>query len=83
MILRNLTPQKAMAILEADNAIAWARITSKLEIQRMNKHTLDYIDLHPDPIDTEDEPGGLLFWLYVASTVVVGAALLVILMGWS
>ena len=48
----------------------------------MNKHSLDYIDMHPDPIDTE-EPSDMMFWLYVASTVVVGAALLVILMGWA
>ena len=82
MILRNLTPQRAMAILEADNAIAWARITSQLEIQRMNKHTLDYIDLHPDPIDTE-EPSDMMFWLGVAGVFVAGCALLVIAMGWA
>jgi len=83
--IAKITPMQAWCLIEADQAIQaiqWAQFTSKLEIQRMNKHSQTYVDLRPDPIDTE-EPSDLMFWLYVACTVVVGAALLVILMGWS
>jgi hypothetical protein len=89
-----LTPQRAMAIMEADQAIAWARITSHMEIQRMSKHSKPYAEIDyarqadiramefaPEPLE-QDEPSNLMFWLYVACTFVAGCALLVVLMGW-
>ena len=82
MNIDKITPMQAWCLIEADQAIQWAQFTSKLEIQRMNKHSLDYIDMHPEPLE-QDEPWGLMFWLGVAGVFVAGCALLVILMGWS
>jgi hypothetical protein len=48
----------------------------------MNKHSQTYIDLRPDPIDTE-EPSDIMFWLGVAMVFVGSCALLVIAMGWA
>jgi hypothetical protein len=89
-----LTPQRAMAIMEADNAIAWARITSHMEIQRMNKHSKPYAEIDyarqadiramefsPEPL--EQEPSRFMFWLGVVGAFVTIAALVVIALGWN
>jgi hypothetical protein len=68
----NLKPETVKAAVLADRAIAWAQITSHMEVSRMNKHSLTYVDLHPEPVQQEDEPSDWLIWLG-AAVVLVGA----------
>jgi len=77
-----LTPQQAHAVLLADDAITWARFTSQQEIRHMNKHSLDYIDLHPEPVQQE-EPSEVWIWLMAAMALVGACALVVIALGWT
>lgn len=65
-----ITPETLEAIMQADEAIAWARITSAIEIHNMNKHSLDYIDLHPEPVQQDPEPSNWLVWLAAAVALV-------------
>lgn len=80
MNIDKITPMQAWCIIEADQAIEWARITSHMEIQRMKRHSLNYIDLHPEPV--EQEPAEWVIWLMAAVALVSACALLVILLGW-
>ena len=70
--MRHLTPETVKAIVLADQVIAWAQITSHMEVSRMNKHSLTYVDLHPEPVQQEEEPSGWLLW-FGAAVVLVGA----------
>ena len=76
--MRHLTPETVKAIVLADRAIAWAQITSHMEVSRMNKHSLTYVDLHPEPVQ-QDDPSEWLIWLGAAVVLVCSCAAVAIL----
>lgn len=74
-----LTPETVEAVMLADQAIEWAMITSHMEITRMKRHSLTYVDLHPEPVQQSTEPSTWLIWLGAAVGVAALCALVVVL----